>query len=38
MMMEWAINSDLFKVTQNYIRVPKSNGTILDEEEACVRF
>jgi hypothetical protein len=34
----WAINSDLFKVTQNYIRVPKSNGTILDEEEACVRF
>ena len=24
----WAINSDLFKVTQNSIRVPKSNGTI----------
>ena len=34
----WAINSDLFKVTQNYIRVPKSNGTILDEEEGCIRF
>ena len=34
----WAINSDLFKVTQNYIRVPKSNGAIIGEEEACVRF
>ena len=34
----WAINSDLFKVTQNYIRVPKSNGAILDEEEGCIRF
>lgn len=34
----WAINSDLFKVTQNYIRVPKSNGTIIGEEEGCVRF
>ena len=34
----WAINSDLFKVTQNYIRVPKSNGTIVGEEEGCIRF
>jgi len=34
----WAINSDLFKVTQNYIRVPKSNGTIIGEEEGCIRF
>ena len=34
----WAVNNDLFKVTQNYIRVPKSNGTLSDEEEACVRF
>jgi len=34
----WAINSDLFKVTQNYIRVSKSNGAILDEEEGCIRF
>lgn len=34
----WMVNNDLFKITQKYIRVPKSNGTLSDEEEACVRF
>lgn len=34
----WAINSDLCKITQKYIRVPKSIGTPSDAEDACIRF
>ena len=32
------VNNDLFKITQKYIRVPRSTGLLLDAEEGCIRF
>lgn len=34
----WMVNNDLFKITQKYIRVPRSTGLLLDAEEGCIRF
>lgn len=34
----WMVNNDLFKITQKYIRVPRSTGSPLDVEEGCIRF
>jgi hypothetical protein len=34
----WAINDDLCKITQKYIRVPKSFGIPSDAENGCIRY